>query len=105
MQKRGFASIGLWLPSYTVCTTVLLVLVSLASSTVSSMIHIDKLILFMIGFSPVVFALGAVVCAVAVIGRGNRTTALAGIVLNIVLLAALLYFFARPFIVELEVLS
>ena len=105
MQKRNVASIGLWLPSYTVCTIGLLVLVSLASSTVGSMIFIDKLILFVIGLSPVAFAWGVVVCVIALVRGSSRATACVGIVLNIVLLGALLYFFARPFIVELEVLS
>ena len=105
MQKRNVASFGLWLPFYTVCTIALLVLVSLASGTISSVILLDKLILFAIGLSPVVFASGAVVCAVAIFRGGNRAMAFAGILVNIVLLAGLLYFFARPFIVELKVLS
>ena len=105
MQKRNVASIGLWLPSYTVCTIALLVLVSLASSTISSMILLDKLILFVIGLSPVAFISGVAVCVIALARRGNRAMAFAGILVNIVLLAGLLYFFARPFIVELKVLS
>ena len=105
MQKRNIASVGIWLPSYAVCITALLILVSLASSAVSSVIFADKLILLVIGLSPVAFVSGAAVCAVALIKRRNRATAFAGIVLNIVLLAALLYFFARPFIVELTLLS
>lgn len=105
MHKRNMASIGLLLPSYTVCITALLVLVSLASSAISSVIFADKLILFVIGLSPVAFVSGAAVCAVALVKRRNTAAAFVGIVLNVVLLAALLYFFARPFIVELQVLS
>lgn len=87
------------------CAIALLVLVSLASSTISSLIFVDKLMLFVIGLSPVAFASGAVVCVIALVKHRNRVTAFVGIVLNVVLLAAFLYFFARPFLMELRVLS
>jgi hypothetical protein len=69
------------------------------------MILVDKLILFVIGLSPVAFASGAVICAVALVRGSSRAAAFAGIALNIVLLAALLYFFANPFLMELRILS
>lgn len=105
MNKREVAFIGLWLPSYTVSTIALLILVSFASCTISAMLLIDKLILFAIGSSPVVFTSGAIVCAIALVKRKNTITALVGVVLNIVLLAALLYFFADPFLTELRILN
>ncbi len=84
---------------------VLLVLISFVSSTFSSIIVMDKLLLIAMGLSPFMFMLGAVFCAVALIKCRSKTAAVIGIVLNLILLVGSLYFFAAPFLVELRMLS
>jgi len=51
--------------------------------------------------SPMVFTLGAIVSIIALVKFENKIAALTGIVLNIALLVALL-FFIKPFLVEFK---
>ena len=90
---------------YSISVIVLLILLSFAGGTINSMLRMDRLILLALGLSPIMFILGAVLCIIALIGHRNKTKAVAGIIVNLVLLACLLYFFAAPFIVELRMLS
>ncbi len=103
MQKKLAALIGLRLPFYTIGIIALLIMVSFASYTISSIIFIDKLILLAVLLSPMVFTLGAIVSIIALVKFESKVASLIGIVLNIVLLAALLCFI-KPFLVEFKFL-
>lgn len=103
MQKKLATLIGLRLPSYTIGTLTLLIFVSFASCTISSIIFIDKLILLAVVLSPMVFTLGAIVSIIALVKFESKIAALIGIVLNVALLVALLYFI-KPFLIEFKFL-
>jgi len=103
LQKKLATLFGLSLPSYTIGILTLLILVSFASCTISSIIFIDKLILLAVVLSPVVFTLGAVVSIIALVKLQSKIAALIGIILNIVLLVVLLCFI-KPFLVEFKFL-
>ena len=103
MQKKLATLFGLSLPSYTIGTLTLLIMVSFANCTISSIVFIDKLILLAVVLSPVVFTLGAIVSIIALVKFESKIVALIGIVLNIVLLVALLCFI-KPFLVEFKFL-
>ena len=103
LQKKLATLIGLRLPSYTIGIIALLILVSFGSYNISSIIFIDKLILLAVVLSPMVFTLGAIVSIIALVKFENKIAALTGIVLNIALLVALLYFI-KPFLIEFKFL-
>lgn len=79
----------------------MLILVSFASYTISSIIFIDKLILLVVVLSPMVFALGVIVSIIALVKFENKVASLIGIVLNMALLVALLYSI-KPFLIEFK---
>ena len=99
------AVIGLLLPLYTLSIISLLILISFASRTLSSVIHLDKLTLLVMGLSPLALIFGASASAIAAVRRTDMRKAVIGIFLNIILLFVLLYFFTAPLIAEIKVLG
>jgi hypothetical protein len=94
---------GLWLPYWTAAVTVILILISFWSSTVSSVILADKLILLAMGFCPFVFALGVAACVVGLVRFENKAIMLIAVMSNTVVLALLVYFFLTPYLADLKV--
>jgi hypothetical protein len=92
LRNEKTALIGVTLPFFPVGTFVLLVLLSFVSSTLNSIVAVDKLILLTVVLSPLIYVLCAVVSVAALFKSEMKMTASIGIVLNIALLIAYLYF-------------
>ena len=105
LKRQTIVLTGLWLPYWTAAVTVILILISFWSSTVSSAILADKLILVAIGFCPFVFALGVAACVVGLVRFESKAIMLMAVASNTVMLALLVYFFLRPYLAELRVVT
>ncbi len=101
LKKQKTALIGVTLPFFPVGAFVLLVLLSFVSSTLNSIIAVDKLILLTAVLSPLIYVLCAVVSVTALFKSEMKITASIGIVLNITLLIAYLYF-SKAILMEFE---
>ncbi len=92
LKKQKAALVGLIVPFFTMVVFILLALLSLTNRTVSSAIAIDKLILVIVGLSPVIYTMGAIVSITALVKSKMRITAFAAMVVNIALLIFMLCF-------------
>jgi hypothetical protein len=100
LKKEKAALIGLILPFLTIETNLVLALLPLTNITVSSAIAVDKLILLMLGLSPLICILGGTVSIIAFVKSEMKITAFVGAVANIALLIFMVYFspsFAKDF--------
>jgi ABC-type multidrug transport system permease subunit len=103
MQEKSAIFISLMLPLYLIGIITLLILVSFTSFTISSIVSMDKLILFAVLVSPLIFALGALISIITLFKSKKKKAALCGTVLNIVLLVVSLCCI-KPFLIELKFL-
>jgi hypothetical protein len=104
-NRRGetIAWFGVLLPVGALLVYGTLAFVAFVSPTVAGAISIDKMLLVVIALSPAAYVAGLVFSAVALLRHDVRLVALAGVALNIVMPALLLYF-GRAFLVEFRLM-
>ena len=102
--RHNLTFIGATLPSVWLGTAVFLILISFASTKVSSIIAAENLILLTLIFLPVVCITGAVISIIALAKSKTRKNAFCATVINIALLVCWVYF-NKSFLIELELIN
>ena len=104
-DRRGetVAWLGVLLPVGALMVYCTLAFAAFVSPATAAALSIDKVLLVVIGVSPAAYAAGLVLSGVALLRFDVKLVALAGMALNIGMLALLLYF-GRAFLVEFRVM-
>ncbi len=98
------AFVGLLLPLGFVLAFGVLLFLSLVSTSISSAIEADRLMLLLVALSPIGYIVGAILSIVALLKFDMRVTACTAVVVNLSMLAFLVYF-AQSFLVEFRIVG